>query len=176
MEIQPHDKIVDLGTGTGRNACLMARHLSGTGKIVGVDIGREMGEQFERHCRHLKNVTFLRQRIDIPFRLEEPFDKAVLFFVLHGFPHEVRETILDNCFSLLRPGGRLILVDYNRFSLADLPWYLRLPFKVTECPYAFDFIQRDIPGLFDRHGFALEKARLCLKDMIRCISGIRMAQ
>jgi len=173
MGIQPSDRIIDLGAGTGRNACLMARYLSEEGRIVGIDIGEEMAAQFEKRCRSLGNVAFQRQRIDIPFRLEGTFDKALLSFVLHGFPHEVREIIVDNCFNLLEPGGRLILLDYNEFSLGDLPWYLRIPFKVTECPYAFDFIERDTAAFLKRHGFVLEKKRIFLKGMIRCLSAVR---
>ena len=175
MDIQPDDRIVDLGAGTGRNACLMTRYLTGKGKILGIDIGEEMAAQFKKRCRSLGNVTFLQQRIDIPFQLEERFDKAVLSFVLHGFPHPVRETLLDNCFRLLNPGGRLILVDYNEFSLDALPFYLRLPFKITECPYAFDFIQKDMGALLLRHGFTVEKTRLFLKGMIRCLAATKEA-
>ncbi len=173
MEIQPADRIIDLGAGTGRNACLMARYLSGGGKILGIDIGEEMADQFEKRCRNFENVAFLRRRIDVPFELGETFDKAVLSFVLHGFPHEVRKVILDNCFKLLEPGGRLILLDYNTFVLEDLPWYLRIPFKMGECPYAFDFIQRDLAGFLKGHGFAPERTRLFFKGMIRCLSAIR---
>jgi len=33
MRIKPQDKILDLGTGTGRNACLMMKYLSKDGKL-----------------------------------------------------------------------------------------------------------------------------------------------
>ncbi len=173
MDIQPGDRIVDLGAGTGRNACLMARYLSGEGKILGVDIGEDMALQFRKRCRGMANVAFRRQRIDVPFNPGETFDRAVLSFVLHGFPHPVRETIVENCFNMLDPGGWLILLDYNEFNLGDLPWYLRVPFRVTECPYAFDFIQRDMAGFLKGHGFEVERSRLFLKGMIRCLVAVK---
>ena len=35
MDIQRGDKILDLGCGTGRNACIMAKYLDDNGKITG---------------------------------------------------------------------------------------------------------------------------------------------
>ncbi|MCK4689406.1 MAG: class I SAM-dependent methyltransferase, partial [Candidatus Marinimicrobia bacterium] len=37
MDIQHEDKILDLGCGTGRNACIMAKYLGDDGKITGMD-------------------------------------------------------------------------------------------------------------------------------------------
>ena len=173
MDIQPDDRIIDLGAGTGRNACLMAQYLSEKGRIVGVDIGKDMVTQFIKRCSRIGSATFHYQRIDVPFQLEETFSKAVLSFVLHGFPQEVREVILTNCFNLLDPGGRLVLLDYNTFSLEVLPWYLRIPFKIGECPYAFDFIQRDMAAFLKHHGFVLERTRLFFKGMVRCLTAVR---
>ncbi len=173
MNIQPTDRIIDLGAGTGKNTLLMLKYIAGRGRIVGVDVGREMAIQFKRRCRHYPNVTFLRQRIDVPMDLEETFDKALLSFVFHGFPREVRETILDNCHALLRPGGELIFFDYNEFSLETLPWYLRVPFKIGECPYAFDFIRQPMAPLLEAHGFSVTQERLFLKGMIRCLRAVR---
>lgn len=173
MDIRPSDRIVDLGAGTGRNACLMVKHLSQNGKIVGLDIGHEMAIQFRKRCRDFPNVTFLRRRIDVPLKLDETFDKAFMSFVFHGFPQDVREIILDNCFSLLKPGGKLIILDYNEFSLDDLPWYLRYPFRFAECPYAYDFIKLKMTDLLSLHGFSKDKERLFVKGMVRSLQATR---
>ena len=175
MKIRPSDRIIDLGAGTGRNTLLMLKYLDAHGRVMGIDVGRDMAIQFKKRCRRFPNVSFQRQRIDIPMDLDETFDKALLSFVLHGFPGKVRETILENCRKLLAPGGELILFDYNEFSLESLPWYLRFPFKVTECPYAFEFIQQPLATLLDRHGFALIETRLFFRGMIRCARAMRHA-
>jgi ubiquinone/menaquinone biosynthesis C-methylase UbiE len=53
MGIKSNDKIIDLGAGTGRNACLMMKCLSAKGQLVGLDISSEMTAQFERRCAGL---------------------------------------------------------------------------------------------------------------------------
>ena len=45
MKIKPEDRILDLGAGTGRNACLMIEYLSEKGELIGIDISREMISQ-----------------------------------------------------------------------------------------------------------------------------------
>ena len=59
MDIRPDDAILDLGAGTGRNACLMARYLGGRGRIVGLDIGEEMLSR----CPTLGRSTGLSSRL-----------------------------------------------------------------------------------------------------------------
>ena len=55
MAIQPADAILDLGSGSGRNACLTARYLSDRGRIAGLDVGVEMLEQARRYRTSFSN-------------------------------------------------------------------------------------------------------------------------
>jgi len=173
MGICENDRILDLGSGTGRNACLMATYLKDDGEILGLDIGEEMMARFNKRCHLLQNVHVLKKRIDRPFDLPKSFDKVLLCFVLHGFPFEVQKIILDNCFSALIRGGALFIIDYNEFSVDALPWYLRYPFKVIECPYAFEFIGRNLKGVLDEHGFSIGGEALFFSGMVRCLKAVK---
>ena len=59
MEIKPEDRILDLGTGTGRNACLMTKYLSKKGKLIGIDISQEMISQFKKRCANDPNARII---------------------------------------------------------------------------------------------------------------------
>lgn len=142
-KVKPDDRILDMGAGSGRNACLMSKYLSEKGELIGVDISKEMIAQFERRCAHVPNVKIINRRIDQDLPYKNDFSKVFISFVLHGFPQNVRKAIIKNAFQCLRPNGELLILDYNEFLLSKLPFYLRLPFKMLECPYAFDFIKRD---------------------------------
>ena len=153
MAIQPEDAILDLGSGSGRNACLMSRYLSGKGRIVGLDIGPEMLEQARRRCQHLPNVTMEKQRIEEPLPYSEAFDKVFISFVLHGFIQEDRLRIVDNVYRALRPGGQFLILDYNEFEPQQSFWPVRFAFRRLECPLATDFVRRDWQVVLREQGF-----------------------
>ncbi len=169
MGISPGDRILDLGAGTGRNACLMRKHLGPEGRLVAVDISREMLLQFRRRCGRFPHAWGVQASIDQSFPLSGEFDKVFISFVLHGFPQEVREVIVRNSFQILKPKGKLFILDYNEFSYKETPFYLKVPFKLMECPYAFDFIGRDWKGILTTHGFGDLKEHLFFKDYIRLL-------
>jgi len=143
MGIGPADKILDLGAGTGRNACLMAGYSSSEGEIIGLDISEEMISQFEKKCRDFPNIKIINARIDQDLAYERYFDKVFISFVLHGFPQQARNQIVRNAFKALKNGGEFFILDYGEFSLRDTPLYIRLPFKLMECRYALDFIEKN---------------------------------
>ena len=117
MNIQHEDSILDLGCGTGRNACIMRKYLGNSGKIFGMDVSSIMQRQFNKKCANFKNVTFIRQRIDQPFSLSPQFDKIFISFVIHGLPHNVRQTVLKNVSTHLKPAGSFFMLDYAEFNI-----------------------------------------------------------
>ena len=143
MNIQPDDRILDLGGGTGRNSCLMAKHLGDKGSIVGLDIGKEMIEQFDKKCEKYPNVEIQNLRIDEPLPFENEFDKALLSFVFHGFPDDKKKNIVDNLKKTLKPGGALYILDYNEFDLEKKSFFVRFVFNKVECPLATDYLKVD---------------------------------
>ena len=163
MGINPQDKILDLGAGTGRNACLMMKYLSPKGEIVGIDISGEMISQFQKKCANFPNARIINARADRPLPFKVKFDKVFISFVLHGFPQDVREGVIKNVFEVLKEGGAFFVFDYNEFDLREMPFYLRIPFKVIECPYAFDFIRRDWKEISANNGFSDFKEYIFLK-------------
>jgi len=169
MDIQPGDKILDLGCGTGRNACIMAKYLGNDGKIIGIDISPIMEKQFKKQCAKYPYVKFINQRIDLPFSLSEQFDKIFISFVIHGFPHEVRQTVLENIRAHLKIGGVFFMLDFAEFDLNAMPLLYRLVFKKFECKYAFDFIERDWKQILTRYQFAEFKEFFFLKNYVRLL-------
>ena len=149
--IKPTDSIIDLGCGTGRNAGLMLQKLSDQGKLTGVDLSPIMQKQFEARFANDKRVVFHQQRIDVPFDLRENADIVFMSFVIHGFPQEVRNTIIENAKNHLKPGGVLAILDFAEFDMDKMPALHRWIFKKIECPYAFDFVEKDWKKILGEH-------------------------
>ncbi len=172
MKIGKDDEILDLGCGTGRNACLMYRYLDG-GSVTGLDISDIMERKFREKCKDAPGADFLKQRIDIPFDLGKKFDKVFISFVLHGFPHEVRKIVIRNAYDHLKEGGSFHILDYGEFDLEKAPAHVRIVFKKVECVYAFDYIERDWKAILQEAGFSRVEEHKMAKKYARLLTAYK---
>ena len=175
MQIKPEDKILDLGAGSGRNACFIIEYLSERGELVGIDISQEMISHFRKKCTNHPNAKIVEARIDQPLPLKKKFDKVFISFVLHGFPQEIRKVIVKNAFELLRNNGNFFILDYNECVYAQASFYFKLPFKLVECPYAFDFIRRDWKQILAGYNFGEFKEYCFFKNYIRLLKAKKLS-
>ena len=174
MRIKPSDRILDLGAGTGRNACAMMKYLSKEGKLMGVDISPEMIFQFRKKCANFLNAKIIYARVDQPLPFRERFDKVFISFVLHGFPQDAREVIIESVFEVLKVNGSFFILDYNEFSYDEAPFYLKVSFKLVECPYAFDFVGRNWKEILASHNFGNFEESLFFKDYVRLLEAKKL--
>ncbi len=175
MGIRPTDRILDLGAGTGRNACLMRKYISSKGELLGLDISKEMISQFTENCANFSNIRIINARIDQNLVYKSSFDKVFISFVLHGFPQKARNVIIRNAFKALKQGGEFFILDYNEFSLSKMHFYLRIYFKLIECPYAFDFIEKDWKKILSLQGFNNFWQYLVLGNYVRLLKGVKVS-
>jgi|AntAceMinimDraft_8_1070364.scaffolds.fasta_scaffold15600_1 demethylmenaquinone methyltransferase/2-methoxy-6-polyprenyl-1,4-benzoquinol methylase len=172
MNIKPNNDILILGSGTGRNACLMRRYLSDEGSILGLDIGDEMLAQAQHRCHTKQNVIFEKRRINEPLPYSEAYDKVFMSFVMHGFVQEDREGIIQNAFRSLRPGGEFLILDYAECEPSKSSWLVRMVFR-AECPLAIDFVRRDWVQILGSHGFDRFEAHLYYFGHVRLLAACK---
>lgn len=72
------------------------------------------------------------------------YDQVLLFFLLHEQPEAVRRGTLAEALRVVRPGGRIVIVDYHR----PVRWHpmrplMRLVFRKLE-PYAMDLWHHEV--------------------------------
>ncbi len=79
------------------------------------------------------------------------YDQVLLFFLLHEQPAHVRQRTLAEAQRVVRPGGRIVIVDYHR----PRPWSILRPLMalVFRCfePFAPDLWHSKIETLFPAH-------------------------
>jgi ubiquinone/menaquinone biosynthesis C-methylase UbiE len=72
------------------------------------------------------------------------YDQVLLFFLLHEQPEAVRRATLAEAMRVVRPGGKIVIVDYHR----PVAWHplrplMHLVFKRLE-PFAMDLWHHDV--------------------------------
>lgn len=90
------------------------------------------------------------------------YDRALLFFLLHEQPEDVRRATIAEALRVVRPGGRVVIVDYHRPHPLN-PFYLPMAaiLSVLE-PFALDLWRHDLTEwLSETHRFVrMDKATM----------------
>lgn len=109
--LRPGDHVLDVACGTGTMATMMAECVGPEGQIVGIDLSPRMIEIAKRKAT-MPQVTFRQANAEnIPYP-DQYFDKATITYALHEMPRAVRHNTLNEVHRVLKPGGRLVVVDY----------------------------------------------------------------
>ena len=73
------------------------------------------------------------------------YDQALLFFLLHEQPADVRRRTVAEALRILKPGGRLVILDYHRpRRWHPLYWPMVAVLKTLE-PFALDLWREKLP-------------------------------
>lgn len=112
-------KVADIGSATGYFAVRLARAVP-QGKVYGVDIepdmGRYLGERAKRES--LSNLEPVLAEPADP-KLPEPVDVALIVDTYHHIGD--RGTWLRRLGEKLRPGGRVVIIDFRKDSAKGPP-------------------------------------------------------
>lgn len=112
MSLQPHERVLDIGSGDGKITALLSKKLL-TGSILGVDISEAMVDFASLHYSQndYPNLTFLQlDAAEISF--ENQFDRVVSFSTLHWVIDQ--EKALKALYHSLLPGGQLCIQTYGK--------------------------------------------------------------
>jgi S-adenosylmethionine-diacylgycerolhomoserine-N-methlytransferase len=114
--------LVELGAGTGRNLDFLGERLGSLGRVELVDLCPALLEQARRRTRTLSNVRVIEGDA-VSYRPERPVDCVYFSYSLTMIPDW--EGALHNAVAMLRPGGRLGVVDFYVSARAPEPGLIR---------------------------------------------------
>jgi SAM-dependent methyltransferase len=131
LRLQPASRVADIGAGTGYFSVRIAKRVP-QGKIFAADIEPDMvrylGERAQRE--HLTNLTAVQALADAA-NLPEPVDVIVVVDTYHHIDNRTR--YFAELKSSLRPGGRIVIVDFKADSPTGPPVQHRIsPKKVID--------------------------------------------
>ena len=115
-------KLLDVATGTGQVARAATRILGGAGSVVGLDPSAGMLRQARAHASLL-----VRARAEeMPLR-DDLFDMLSMGFALRHVA--TLETAFAEYRRVLKPGGRVLLLEVSRPRSAMTRWVMRVYFQ-----------------------------------------------
>lgn len=124
LELSPGLAVADVGAGTGLFLEPFASAVGPGGKVYAVDISPRLIEYMKQRAgeagwTQVETVLCSERSADLP---QASVDVIFLCDTYHHF--EYPDATLASLFSALRPGGRLVVVDFERIPGASREWTL----------------------------------------------------
>lgn len=114
LAARPGERILEIGFGTGHCMLALAQAVGETGNVSGIDLSEGMLTIARERLRQAGLLDRVDLRVGdaaaLPFAAGE-FDGVFMSFTLELFDSPEIPIVLDQCYRVLRPGGRLSVVS-----------------------------------------------------------------
>ena len=112
--VTPGMDVADIGAGTGLFTRLFSREVGPEGKVYAVDISRPFVENILRESRE-QGLLNIEGVVNSPKDAMLPAQSIDLAFTVDTYHHfEYPQEMLESIHEALRPGGRLIVIDFRK--------------------------------------------------------------
>lgn len=113
LKLKQADTVADIGAGTGLFTRLFSKEVK-DGKVVAVDIAQRFLDHIEIICREngIRNVETIKCTDTSTELPESSIDVAFICDTYHHF--EYPQKTMGSLLKALKPGGRVVLVDFRR--------------------------------------------------------------
>jgi ubiquinone/menaquinone biosynthesis C-methylase UbiE len=141
LHVQEGELVLEIGFGTGHALVILAREAGLTGRVWGIDLSPGMAEVSKRRI----NRAGLADRVDVqvgdatalPFA-RDTFDAVFMGFTLELFDTPEIPRVLNECWRVLRHGGRvgvvsMALTEESNLMMRLYEWSHRTFPKWVDC-------------------------------------------
>ncbi len=150
--LNPGEHVLDVGCGTGVLTRLAAETVGLTGRVIGIDPGPKMiGIARKNAALEKSGAEFKLAAIEnLPFE-DNSFDCVLSSFMIHHLPPDLKLKGLTEVYRVLKPGGRLLVVDINRPT--NILWWV-VVWPLLFLSFTKDSISGRLMSYFQQAGFS----------------------
>ncbi|NEQ69212.1 MAG: class I SAM-dependent methyltransferase [Symploca sp. SIO2D2] len=142
-------RILDLGCGTG-STTLMLKQAFPQAEVIGIDLSPYMLFMADYKAKSAGlELQWLHANAEETGFPDASFDLITASLLFHETPSQVAQSILQEGFRLLMPGGEAIILDGNQHTLRQVDWLT----EVFEEPYIKDFAAGSVDAWLGAAGF-----------------------
>ena len=144
LDLKPGEVIADIGAGSGYFSFRFAHHV-GPGRVYAVDISPDMILHMNRRMRDMgiTNLTTVLAPPDDPLLADGSLDRVFICDVWHHIENQGQ--YLAKLKKMLRPGGQLVMIDFQKRELPVGP------------PLEMKIAREDLVRQVEQAGFQLSK-------------------
>lgn len=154
LQVRAGQRILDLATGTGDMAVPLAHQAGPAGWVMAADINAAMLARGRAQCADrgaVGNIAFVQADAErLPFP-DDYFDGVMMAFGLRNVTH--KDAALRAIHRVLRPGGRVLILEFSRAKGAVRPLYDAYSL------HALPLIGRLVAGDADSYRYLAESIR-----------------
>lgn len=146
-EIKPHERIIDIGSGSGKMVEMISSVLSPKGEIIGLEPSRKLVE----NCNKLntrENVKFIEGVMEnIPYT-DNSFDVVLSSLAIHHVPRKIKKKAFKEFKRVLKKGGRVLILDHGKPYNIILQ-ILLFPMRWNVLEYQAENFRGEIPKMIN---------------------------
>lgn len=145
LGLKPGESVADIGSGSGYFSLRLARAVGEAGHVYAVDIDPDLVRYLNRRIRDsgLRNVQTILSEPDDPLLPDRSIDRFLIVNTWHHIENQERYLALLK--KLLKPGGQIVMIDYQKRELPVGP------------PMAMKIARADLVRQMADNGFRLVK-------------------
>ncbi|BAL26434.1 rhodoquinone biosynthesis methyltransferase RquA [Azoarcus sp. KH32C] len=173
-EFQAGQRLLQAACVYGPFSRMLAEQVGGEGDLEVIDVAPIQVANVRRKLDGLPQAQARQGDLAAPDTVDAAaYDAVCCFFLLHEVPPIERACIVHNLLGAVRPGGKIVFVDYHRTH----PWHPLRPimaqvFRWLE-PFADSLLDTDIPALSAHSGDFEWKKTTLFGGLYQKLVGVR---